>query len=257
MSIFDDELDIMNKIEVGVLIPIIRKILNFISGWMQGYSTCVDMDINSILKKNGYEATSEELRKYDTIGDIWYHFLDYKRDYSVQQEDENYLYSFTIPKDPDVILDKNNIKDTEYLSTTLKFSKVEIIIINGYPYISAVGNNILLMKYYPIGGIPDFIKFFGRPTIVLMDDTILDKIRGIRNDCFFVKYQEGYDLDNVIKEEVISYDKIKNFSYPYDVFDWSWLQKNGSEFILKTNYASAYQNIYSGAPNWNLSSLQM
>ena len=260
MGIFDDELDRMKKVEVCALIPTIHKILKFISDWMDAYPecACVDKDITSILKKNGYEVTYEDLGAYATTGDRWYHlFGQVPPSLPPRRVDKNYIYSFMTIKDPHVILDEN-YKDIEYLSTTLKFSKVEIIIIDGYPYISAIGNNILLMKNYPDGGIPDFIKFFGRPTIVLMDNTILDKIRGIRNDCYFVKYQEGYDLDNVVKAEVVSYGKIcKNSLYQCDVDSVQQIPNDELKFTLKTDYASAFQNIYGGATNWNISSFQM
>ena len=107
-------------------------------------------------------------------------------------------------KDPNFILNKSDINNIEYLSTTLKFSKVEIIIIDGYPYINSIGNNILLMKRYPDEGIPDFIRFFGRPTIVLLDNTIPDKIR-VRDDCIFIQYQEGYKLDHIMNIVKIIY----------------------------------------------------
>ena len=204
MGIFDDESDKIKKVEVCVLIPIINKILNFISNWMAIYpeSLCIDTDIISILKKNGYEATYEELGDYGTTMDTWCHFFGQELNHQPRRIDKNFNYSFVTMKDPNFIPDENNINNIEYLSITLKFSKVEIIIIDGYPYINPIGNNILLMKHYPDGGIPDFINFLGRPTIVLLDNTIPDKIRD-RDDCHFVQYQEGYNLDNVVKEEVI------------------------------------------------------
>lgn len=250
MSIFDDELDKMNKVEVCVLIPIISKILKFISNWMEAYPeyACVDTDIISVLKKNGYEVTYEELGDYATTGDKWRHFLGQAFNHPPRRINKNYNYSFMTMKDPNFILNEDNIDDIEYLSTTLKFSKVEIIIIDGYPYINAIGNNILLMKYYPDGGIPDFIKFFKRPTIVLMDHTIPDKIRCVRDDCIFVKYQEGYNLDNVVEEKIISHEehyKNKNYLYQHDADTTQGIPNNGVKFTLKTNYASTLQDTYS------------
>lgn len=258
MSIFDDELDRMKKVEVCALIPTISKILKFISTWMEVYPeyACVDTDITSILKKNGYEVTYEELGDYATTGDRWHHFLGQGLHYPPRRIDKNFKYSFMTMKDPNFILNEDNIDDIEYLSVTLKFSKVEIIIIDGCPYINAIGNNILLMKHYPDGGIPDFIKFFRRPTIVLMDHTIPDKIRGVRDDCFFVKYQEGYNLDNVVEEKVISYEEhYKNFLHPYDTDATQGIPNNGVKFTLKTNYASTVQDTYSRPPNWIIPSL--
>lgn len=260
MSIFDDELDRMKKVEVYVLIPTISKILNFISTWMGAYPeyVCVDTDIISILKKNGYEVTYEELGDYATTGDKWRHFLGQALHHPPRRIDKNFNYSFMSIKDQNFILNEDNINDIEYLSTTLKFSKVEIIIIDGYPYINAIGNNILLMKHYPDGGIPDFIKFFRRPTIVLMDHTIPDKIRGVRDDCFFVKYQEGYNLDNVVEEKVISFEEhYKNFLQPYEVDTIQGIPNNGEEFTLETDYVSTVQNICSRTIGWDLTPIQM
>lgn len=260
MSIFDDELDRMKKVEVCVLIPTIRKILNFISTWLKAYPeyVCVDTDITSIMKKNGYEVTYEELGEYATMGDKWYHFLGQALNHPPRRIDKNFNYSFMSMKDPNFILNEDNINDIEYLSVTLKFSKVEIIIIDGYPYINAIGNNILLMKHYPDGGIPDFIKFFRRPTIVLLDHTIPDKIRGTRDDCFFVKYQEGYNLDNVVEEKVISYEEhYQNFLHPYDTDAAQGIPNNGGKFTLKTNYASTVQDIYSKTIGWDISPIQV
>lgn len=237
MSIFDDESDKIKKVEVCVLIPMIRKTLDFIQLWMQRYPeyVCIDTDITSILKKNGYEVTYEQLGDYATIMDRWYYFLDSVIDSPLQKIDENYNLSLTTER------------DQKYLSITLKFSKVEIIINDGYPYISAVGNNILLMEHYPDGGIPDFIKFFGKPTIVLMDNNIPDDIGEFRDDCIFIKYQEGYNLDNIIEEKVISIDEYyKNSPSQYCVDSMLGFLNNGEKFTLKIDYDSTLQDIYSG-----------
>ena len=240
MSIFDDESDRMKKIEVCALIPIIRKTLDFISHWMQ--NVCVDTDITSILKKSGYEVTYEELGDYATITDRWSYLLGYEFNTPMEKNDANYYYCHTRIKYPDFMFDKDNINNTEYLLTTLKFSKVEIIIIDGYPYINSIGNNILLMKRYPDEGIPDFIRFFGRPTIVLLDNTIPDKIR-VRDDCIFIQYQEGYKLDNIIEEKVISYEEYcKNYI--------QWLSNDLSEIKLTNVYATTFQDLYSRQPDW-------
>ena len=92
MSIFDDELDKIKKVEVSVLIPTISKILNFISTWMNSYPeyVCVDSDITSILKKNGYEVTYEELGEYATMGDKWYHFLGQTLNHPPRRINKNY-----------------------------------------------------------------------------------------------------------------------------------------------------------------------
>ena len=246
MGIFDDESDRMKKVEVCALIPIIKKTLDFISCWMDAFPeyVCVDTSIISILKKNGYEVTYDELKGYATSTDIYYNFLCQVIDYPLQTTDKNYNYSFTTMKDPNFIIDKNNINDVEYLSTTLKFSKVEIIIIDGYPYINPIGNNILLMKHYPVEGIPDFIKFYGKPTIVLLDNTTPDKIR-VRDDCLFMNYREGYKLDNIIEEKVISYNE---YCQKYI----QWLSNDESKIMLKTDYATTFQDLYSKTINWGI-----
>lgn len=250
MGIFDDELDRMKKVEICALIPIIRKTLDFISHWMQ--NVCVDTDITSILKKSGYEVTYEELGDYATITDRWYHLLGYELNPPMEKKDTNYYYCHTRIKYPDFILGKDNINDIEYLSTTLKFSKVEIIIIDGYPYINSIGNNILLMKRYPDEGIPDFIRFFGRPTIVLLDNTIPDKIR-VRDDCIFIQYQEGYKLDNIIEEKVISYNEYcENYLHQFDVDCMQGLSNDVSKITLKTDYATTFQDLYSKTINWSI-----
>ena len=251
MSIFDDESDRMKKVEVCALIPIIRKTLDFILHWMQQYSACVciDTDITSILKKSGYEVTYEELGDYATITDRWYHLLGYELNTPMEKNDTNYYYYHTRIKYPDFMFDKDNINDTEYLLTTLEFSKVEIIIIDGYPYINPIGNNILLMKSYPDEGIPDFIKFFGKPAIVLLDNTIPDKIR-VRDDCLFIQYQEGYKLDNIIEEKIISYDEYcKNYI--------RGLSNDLSEIKLTNVYATTFQDLYSRQPDWFYPSFQV
>lgn len=246
MGIFDDESDRMKKVEICALIPIIKKTLDFISYWMSAFPeyVCVDPSIISILKKNGYEVTYEEIKDYATAVDIYYNFLSQDFNYPLQITDKNYNYSFTTMKDPNFIIDKNNINDVEYLSTTLKFSKVEIIIIDGYPYINPIGNNILLMKHYPVEGIPDFIKFYGKPTIVLLDNTTPDKIR-VRDDCLFMNYREGYKLDNIIEEKVISYNEYcQNYI--------QWLSNDVSKIMLKTDYATTFQDLYSKTINWGI-----
>lgn len=246
MGIFDDESDRMKKVEICALIPIIKKTLDFISYWMSAFPeyVCVDTSIISILKKNGYEVTYDELKSYATPADIYYNFLSQDFNYPLQTTDKNYNYSFTTMKDPNFIIDKNNINDVEYLSTTLKFSKVEIIIIDGYPYINPIGNNILLMKHYPVEGIPDFIKFFRRPNIVLLDNTTPDKIR-VRDDCLFMNYREGYKLDNIIEEKVISYNEYcQNYI--------QGLSNDGSKIMLKTDYATTFQDLYSKTINWGI-----
>lgn len=254
MGIFDDELDRMKKVEICALIPIIRKTLDFISYRLDAFPECVceDTSIISIMKKNGYEVTYDEFKDYATPVDMYYNFLSQDFNYLLQSTDKNYNYSFMTLKDPNFILNKSDINNIEYLSTTLKFSRVEIIIIDGYPYINPIGNNILLMKHYPDEGIPDFIKFYGKPTIVLLDNTTPDKIR-VRDDCIFVKYQNGYNLDNVVKEEFISDGQsYKNYLYQYDTESMQGFPNDGLKFTLKTNYACTIQDIYSKTIGWGI-----
>lgn len=226
MSIFDEDIKLKN-LETIALFKQIRAIVDWIIDNLPQYHEVVLYDTSplSILRKNGYDADiipDEMLR----TSDMWDRMIGssivgcYKT--------PNYNTELITMESVDIDAPLNST----YKKLNFKFSRVEIVIINGDPYVRCIGNNIIHMRYYK--PIPDFIKFVGEPSIVITSKIEEDKIGGYRHDCKFIVYDENYTLDNVTEEP---YDlNKKNYRYMPDNDTSLGITSNGT-WIQKIDYS--------------------
>lgn len=249
MSIFDEDINLRN-LEIPVLSKRIRTVIDWINSNMSEYYTSVihDTSIYSILGKYGYD-TSLIPEEYVTIVDQWGSIMG-------SWSNPKFLPNYTTEL---IATDgiKENLMDVTYKKLLFTFSKLEIVIINGDPYIKCIGNNILHMRYYV--DIPDFIKFIGQPTVVVTANTH-DNIKQ-RSDCDIILYDEDYPLDNVAVEPYNLYDKYINKKYHADNDTGPGIRNNG-EFIMKVDYSNqmdygVVQDIYSKTIGGSISSIQV
>ena len=251
MSIFDEDINLKN-LETIALFKQIRAIVEWIIGNLSQYHETVLYDVSplSILKKNGYDVDiiPDEIL---STSDMWDRMIGTRTTGSYKTP--NYTTELIAMDQVDVDAPLNST----YKKLNFIFSRVEIVIINGDPYVRCVGNNIIHMRYYKL--IPDFIKFVGNPYVVITSKIEENKIRGYRNDCKFIVYDENYTLDNVVKEP---YDVlINNYNYiPYS--DTSLNTTSNGKWVQKIDYSKAMdygavQNICSKTIGWNLTQIQV
>lgn len=253
MSVFDEDINLKN-LETIALFKQIRAIVDWIIDNLSQYHETVLYDLSplSILRKNGYDIDiipDEILR----TSDMW--------DRIVGSSITGYKTpNYTIEL---ITMSQFNIDspiDSNYKKLNFIFSRVEIVIINGEPYIRCTGNNIIHMRYYH--HIPDFIKFVGNPYVVITSKIEEDKIRGYRHDCKFIVYDENYTLDNVVEEPYdIFINNINNYHYSLDndtslnlTSNGTWVQK--VDYSKETDYGTV-QNVCSKTIGWGLTQIQV
>lgn len=249
MSLFDEDINLKN-LETIALFKQIRATVDWIIDNLSQYHEVVLYDTSplSILRKNGYDTDiipDEMLR----TSDMWDRMVG-----------PSMAGCYKTPNYTTELITMSHINIDDPLNSTYKklnfrFSRVEIVIINGDPYVRCIGNNIIHMRYYH--QIPDFIKFIGNPYVVITSKIEEDKIRGYRHDCKFVVYDENYTLDNVVEEP---YD-IHNFYFTPDN-DASLNMTNNDAWVQKIDYSNAMdygvvQDIYSKTIGGSISSIQV
>lgn len=251
MSLFDEDINLKN-LETIALFKQIRAIVDWIIDNLSQYQEVVLWNASplSIIKQNGYDADiipDEMLR----TSDMWDRMVG-----------SSIVGSYKTPNYTTELITMNHINMDSPLDSTCKklnfiFSRVEIVIINGEPYVRCIGNNIIHMRYYK--PIPDFIKFVGNPYVVITSKIEEDKIRGYRSDCKFIVYDENYALDNVEEEP---YDiLINNCKYiPYS--DTSLNTTSNNTWVQKIDYSKeiqygTIQNVCSNTIGWALTSIQV
>lgn len=251
MSIFDEDINLKN-LETIALFKQIKAIINWIIDNLSQYHETVlyDMSTLSILKKNGYDV---DIIPNDllTTSDMWDRMIG--TGIGGYHKTPNYTTELIAMDQIDIDAPLNST----YKKLNFIFSRVEIVIINGDPYIRCVGNNIIHMRYYK--PIPDFIKFVDNPYVVITSKVEENKIRGYRNDCKFIVYDENYALDNVVKEP---YDiLVNNYRYTRDS-DTSLGTTNNGTWVQKIDYSKAMdygavQSICSKTIGWDLTQIQV
>ena len=249
MSLFDEDINLKN-LETIALFKQIRAIVDWIIDNLSQYNEVVLWDTSplSILRKNGYDADiipDEMLR----ASDMWDRIVG--SSITGCYKTPNYNTELITMESVDIDAPLNST----YKKLNFKFSRVEIVIINGDPYVRCIGNNIIHMRYYK--PIPDFIKFVGEPSIVITSKIEEDKIGGYRHDCKFIVYDENYTLDNVVEEP---YD-VHNFYFTPDK-DTSLNMTNNGTWVQKIDYSNAMdygvvQDIYSKTIGGSISSIQV
>lgn len=237
MSLFDEDINLKN-LEAIALFKQIRAIVDWIIDNLSQYHEVVLYDASplSILRKNGYDTDiipDEMLR----TSDMWDRMVG--SSITGCYKTPNYTTELIAMKQVDI----DDPLNSTYKKLNFRFSRVEIVIINGDPYIRCIGNNIIHMRYYK--QIPDFIKFVGNPYIVITSKIEEDKIRVYRCDCKFIVYGENYTLDNVVEEPY----EIHNIRYTPDS-DTSLNITNNGTWVQKIDYSNAMdygvvQDIYS------------
>ena len=248
MSIFDEDINLKN-LDAIALFKQIRAIVDWIIDNLSQYHEVVLWDASplSILRKNGYDTDiipDEMLR----TSDMWDRMVGssivgcYKT--------PNYNTELITMEQVDIDAPLNST----YKKLNFVFSRVEIVIINGDPYIKCVGNNIIHMRYYK--PVPDFIKFVGSPYVVITSKVEEDKIRGYRSDCKFIVYDENYTLDNVTEEPYDLINNMKNYRYTLDS-DTSLNITNNGTLVQKIDYSKemdygTVQNVCSRTIGWSL-----
>lgn len=251
MSIFDEDINLKN-LETISLFKQIRDIVDWIITNISRYHESVLYDVSpmSILRKNGYEVDiiPDEML---TICDKWDRMVG--SSVAMCYKTPNYTTELITMASVDIDAPLNST----YKKLNFRFSRVEIVIINGNPYIRCIGNNIIHMRYYK--PIPDFIKFVGNPSIVITSKIEEDKIRGYRHDYKFIVYDENYTLDNVVEEP---YDiRINNIRYTPDndtslgiTSNCTWIQK--IDYSKEMDYG-VVQDVYSKTIGWGLTQIQV
>lgn len=251
MSIFDEDINLKN-LESIALFKQIRAIVDWIIDNLSQYNEVVIWDASplSILRKNGYDTDiipNEMLR----TSDMWDRMVG-----------SSIVGCYKTPNYNTELITMEQVDMDDPLNSTYKkinfvFSRVEIVIINGDPYIRCVGNNIIHMRYYK--PIPDFVKFVGSPYVVITSKVEEDKIRGYRSDCKFIVYDKNYTLDNVTEEP---YDiRLNNYRYTPDN-DTSLNITNDGKWICKVDYSKemdygTIQNVCSKTIGWDLTQIQV
>jgi hypothetical protein len=251
MGIFDEDINLKN-LETIALFKQIRAIVDWIIDNLSQYHEVVLYDASplSILRKNVYDTDiiPDEMQR---TSDMWDRMVGssivgcYKT--------PNYNTELITMEQFDIATPLNST----YKKLNFIFSRVEIVIINGDPYVRCIGNNIIHMRYFH--SIPDFIKFLGYPYIVITSKIEEDKIRGYRCDCKFIVYGENYTLNNVTEEP---YDiRINNIRYTPDN-DTSLNVTNDGKWICKVDYSKemsygTVQNVCSKTIGWGLIPIQV
>lgn len=254
MSIFDEDINLKN-LDAIALFKQIRAIVDWIIDNLSQYHEVVLWDASplSILRKNGYNTDiipDEMLR----TSDMWDRMVGSSIVGSYKTPNYN-TELITMEK-----VDMDDPLNSAYKKLNFVFSRVEIVIINGDPYIKCVGNNIIHMRYYK--PIPDFIKFVGSPYVVITAKIEEDKIRGYRHDCKFIIYGENYTLNNVTEEPYdIRIHNTKNYRYTPDN-DTSLNITNNGTWVQKIDYSKemdygTVQNVCSKTIGWNLTQIQV
>lgn len=249
MGIFDEDINLKN-LETIALFKQIRAIVDWIIDNLSQYHEVVLYDASplSILRKNGYDTDiipDEMLR----TSDMWDRMVG--SSIAGCYKTPNYNTELITMERVDI----NDPLNSTYKKLNFIFSRVEIVIINGDPYVRCIGNNIIHMRYFH--SIPDFIKFLGYPYIVITSKIEEDKIRGYRCDCKFIVYGEKYTLNNVTEEP---YDiRINNIRYtPYN--NTSLSMTNNGTLVQKIDYSKemdygTVQKVCSRTIGWDLTQI--
>lgn len=251
MSIFDEDINLKN-LETIALFKQIRAIVDWIIDNLSQYNEVILYDASplSILRKNGYDADiipDEMLR----TSDLWDRMVG--SSIVGYYKTPNYNTELIVMEQVDIDTPLNST----YKKLNFIFSRVEIVIINGDPYVRCVGNNIIHMRYYK--PIPDFIKFVDNPYIVITSKIEENKIRGYRSDCKFIVYDENYTLNNVTEEPY----NVFSHNYRYTVDDDAsrnitntdtWIQK--IDYSKEMDYGTV-QNVCSKTIGWGLTQIQV
>lgn len=253
MSIFDEDINLKN-LETIALFKQIRAIVDWIIDNLSQYREVVLYDISpiSILRKNGYDVDIIPNEILST-SDIWEKMVGecITRSYITS----NYTTELITMEQTDM----DNPLNSTYKKINFIFSRIEIVIINGDPYVRCIGNNIIHMRYYR--PIPDFIKFVGDPYIVITSKIEEDKIRGYRHDCKFIVYDENYTLNNVTEEPYDFINNIKNYRLTPDN-DTPLSMTNNGTWIQKIDYSKemdygTIQRVCSKTIGWDLTPIQV
>ena len=252
MSIFDEDINLKN-LDAIALFKQIRAIVDWIIDNLSQYHEVVIWDASplSILRKNGYDTDiipDEMLR----TSDMWDRIVGSSiTGYKTPNYNTELITMSHINMDSPI--------DSTYKKINFTFSRVEIVIINGDPYVRCVGNNIIHMRYYK--PIPDFVKFVGSPYVVITSKVEEDKIRGYRSDCKFIVYDKNYTLDNVTEEPYDLINNMKNYRYIPDN-DAPLSMTNNGTLVQKIDYSKemdygTVQNVCSRTIGWDLTQIQV
>lgn len=241
MSIFDEDINLKN-LETIALFKQIRTIVDWININLSQYRESILYDVSplSILRKNGYDVDiipNEILKTSDMWEKVFSPYIP------VNHQTPNYKTELIIKE----LVDIDDLSNLTYKKHNFIFSRVEIVIINGEPYIKCIGNNIIHMRYFcPI---PDFIKFIGNPYIVITSQIEEDKISEYRHDCKFIIYDENYTLDNVTEEpyDIRTYHCTSNSANSLNV-------TNNDTWLQKIDYGTI-QGVCSKTIGWDLTQI--
>lgn len=177
MSIFDEDINLKN-VEVPVLIPQIREVLDFfIQNTTAGAQSLKSSSrtLAHVLANNGYEVDKEYLKNYTTTIDSYYDFL-----WVFNEEIEPYYTQF-VAMNPE-----SSPLDPSFIKVKMETSKVNMIIIGGRLYVEVLGNRIIVMSRYI--DLPKSLEFINNPTIVVLENIDENKIRGKRSDCNIISW---------------------------------------------------------------------
>ena len=248
MSIFDEDSNLKN-IEVPILIPQIREVLDFfIHSTTAGVHSLksTSRSIIQVLVNNGYNFNNDELKKYRTVQDTYYEFMGMFNEESSQ-------FSTFIAMNPE-----SSPLDPSFIKVKMETSKVNMIVIGGRLYVEVLGNRIIVMSRYV--DLPESLKFVNNPTIIVLENIDENKIRGKRSDCNIISWFDHWK--NLTKYMMMSvYDpstEVRGANY-YDIDTAQILKNDGSLAYYSdgkdmSKYATV-QEVYSGTLGGSLVTL--
>ena len=240
MSVFDEDINLKN-IEVPILIPQIREVLDFfihstVAGAQSLKSTSRSMV--QVLVNNGYDVDKEYLKKYTTVVDSYYDFLGMFND-----KRDSYASQF-VAMNPE-----SSPLDPSFIKVKMETSKVDMIIIGGRLYVEVLGNRIIVMPRYV--DLPKSLNFVNNPTIIVLENIDENKIRGKRTDCNIISWFDHWkDLTKYMS--MMAYDpftEVRAANY-YEDSPLLGLKNDGSPAYYSdgkdiSKYATV-QEVYSG-----------
>ena len=240
MSVFDEDNNLKN-IEVPILIPQIREVLDFFihsttAGAQSLKST--SRSITQVLVNNGYDVNKEYLKNYTTIIDSYHDFLGMFND-----KQDSYYTQFI------VMNPESSPLDPSFIKVNMETSKIDMIVIGGRLYVEVLGNHIIVMPKYI--DLPKSLNFVNNPTIVILENIDENKIRGKRNDCRIISWFDHWK--NLTKYMTMTvYDtstEVRSANY-YDMRTVGILKNDSSPAYYSdgkdmSKYATV-QEVYSG-----------
>lgn len=249
MSVFDEDNNLKN-IEVPILIPQIREVLDFfihstIAGAQSLKSTSRCMV--QVLVNNGYDVDREYLKNYTSVVDSYYDFLGMFND-----ERDSYISQF-VAMNPE-----SSPLDPSFIKVRMETSKVDVIIIGGRLYVEVLGNRIIVMSKYV--DLPKSLEFVNNPTIIVLENIDENKIRGKRNDCRIISWFDHWkDLTKYMS--MTAYDpltEVRSANY-YEDSPLLGLNKDSSPVYYSdgkdiSKYATV-QEVYSRTIGWDLTQI--